>query len=56
MSLFAAPELAKRLKKGFPESLNGQPLLANAATPYFERLMNCSPEWGSHEARCPGRR
>ncbi len=41
MSLFAAPELARKLKKGFPESLNGQPLLANATdAPYFERLMN----------------
>ncbi|SFR38578.1 LysR family transcriptional regulator, transcriptional activator of nhaA [Marinobacter gudaonensis] len=41
MSLFAAPELARGLRKGFPASLNGQPLLANATdAPYFERLMN----------------
>ncbi|WP_303286944.1 LysR family transcriptional regulator [Marinobacter sp. SS8-8] len=41
MSLFAAPALAGRLKDGFPESLNGQSLLANATdAPYFERLMN----------------
>lgn len=40
-SLFAAPALAANLKEGFPDSLNGQPLLANATdAPYFERLMN----------------
>lgn len=41
ISLFAAPALANNLKDGFPDSLNGQPLLANATdAPYFERLMN----------------
>lgn len=41
ISLFASADLASRLKKGFPESLNGEPLLANATdAPYFERLMN----------------
>ncbi|AOY90188.1 LysR family transcriptional regulator [Marinobacter salinus] len=41
ISLFASAHLARRLKKGFPESLNGEPLLANATNaPYFERLMN----------------
>lgn len=41
ISLFAAPELAAHLRDGFPQSLNGQPLLANATdAPYFSRLMN----------------
>lgn len=40
ISLFAAPELAGQLRDNFPESLNDQPLLANAVdAPYFERLM-----------------
>ncbi|MBW0146068.1 LysR family transcriptional regulator [Marinobacter arenosus] len=41
ISLFASPVLARRLRKGFPASLNGEPLLANATdAPYFEKLMN----------------
>lgn len=41
ISLFAAPELAEKLKTGFPHSLNHQPLLANATdAPYFEKLMH----------------
>ena len=41
ISLFAAPALAEALRAGFPESLNGRPLLANATdTPYFSKLMN----------------
>ncbi|KEF32521.1 MAG: LysR family transcriptional regulator [Gammaproteobacteria bacterium] len=41
ISLFAEPKMADRLRDGFPQSLNGQPLLANATdAPYFERLMN----------------
>jgi len=41
ISLFAAPELANRLRDNFPASLDRQPLLANATdAPYFEKLMN----------------
>ncbi|WP_273427424.1 MULTISPECIES: LysR substrate-binding domain-containing protein [Marinobacter] len=41
ISLFARSDMAERLKKGFPGSLNGEPLLANATNaPYFEKLMN----------------
>lgn len=41
ISLFAAPALARQLREGFPASLNGQPLLANATdAPYFSKLMN----------------
>lgn len=41
ISLFAAPEMAGRLRDDFPASLNHQPLLANATdAPYFQKLMN----------------
>ena len=41
ISLFAAPALARKVAGNFPDSLNRQPLLANATdAPYFERLMN----------------
>lgn len=41
ISLFASPHMAGRLREGFPGSLNGEPLLANATdAPYFEKLMN----------------
>ena len=41
ISLFAAPRLARALREGFPGTLKGQPLLANATdAPYFTRLMN----------------
>ncbi|MCK7548317.1 LysR family transcriptional regulator [Marinobacter koreensis] len=41
ISLFAAPSIARALRGGFPGSLKGQPLLANATdAPYFTRLMN----------------
>lgn len=41
ISLFASPDLAERLREGFPGSLNGEPLLANATDArYFEKLMN----------------
>lgn len=40
MSLFAAPELAERLRDNFPASLDRQPFLANAVdAPYVSRLM-----------------
>ncbi len=40
MTLFAAPELAGRLRDGFPASLDRQPFLANAVdAPYVSRLM-----------------
>lgn len=40
MSLFAAPLLAQSLKDGFPDSLDGQPFLANAVeAPYVNQLM-----------------
>lgn len=41
ISLFAAPDMAAKLQPGFPQSLNRQPLLANATdAPYFHKLMN----------------
>ncbi len=41
MSLFAAPDLARTLKTGFPASLDGQPFLANAVdAPYVSQLMH----------------
>lgn len=41
ISLYAPAAMASRLKSGFPQSLNGEPLLANATNaPYFEKLMN----------------
>ncbi|MEA1082205.1 LysR family transcriptional regulator [Marinobacter qingdaonensis] len=41
ISLYASPEQAVTLRTGFPGSLNGAPLLANATdAPYFDKLMN----------------
>lgn len=41
ISLFAAPEMARDLRREFPRSLNHQPLLANVTdAPYFRKLMN----------------
>lgn len=41
MSLFAAPELAERLRSRFPRSLDGQPFLATSLkAPYVTALMN----------------
>ncbi len=41
VSLYAPAAMAERLRHGFPQSLNGEPLLANATNaPYFEKLMN----------------
>lgn len=41
ISLYAPAAMAQRLIPGFPQSLNGEPLLANATNaPYFEKLMN----------------
>ncbi|MDR9424962.1 MAG: LysR family transcriptional regulator [Marinobacter sp.] len=41
ISLFAAPEMARTLRREFPRSLNHQPLLANVTdAPYFRKLMN----------------
>lgn len=41
LSLFATHELAEKLAPDFPNSLNGQPLLANDTdTPWFYELMN----------------
>lgn len=41
ISLYASPEQAVNLRTGFPGSLNGAPLLANATdAPYFDKLMN----------------
>ncbi|MGM0570642.1 LysR family transcriptional regulator [Marinobacter sp.] len=41
ISLFAAPELAKTLREGFPDSLDGAPFLATSLdAPYFTELMN----------------
>jgi len=47
ISLFAAPELADRLRSGFPHSLHQEPLLANALeAPYFQQLMQWFRERG----------
>ncbi|MDO3722058.1 LysR family transcriptional regulator [Marinobacter sp. chi1] len=41
ISLFASPGLAEPLMDGFPESLNGAPMLATTAdAPYFKNLMH----------------
>ncbi|AZZ92591.1 LysR family transcriptional regulator [Hahella sp. KA22] len=40
ISLFAKPDLARTLRKNFPLSLDGQPLLATTLeSPYFQQLM-----------------
>lgn len=41
ISLFASPALASSLREGFPESLNGAPMLATTAdAPYFKSLLD----------------